>query len=71
MNAVRTTTKFAQSIVITVKDNFNAFGVLLLKIYLYVLTDEGLNDINKGNTKLIIVYQAKYERTNAYTLSLT
>jgi len=72
MNAVRNTTKFGQSIAITIKDDSNnTFRVFLSKIYLIVLTDEGINDINKEKIKLLIAYQGKYERTGVYALSLT
>jgi len=72
MNAVRNTTKFGQSIAITIKDDSNnTFRVFLSKIYLIVLTDEGINDINKEKIKLLIVSQGKYDRTEAYALSLT
>ena len=47
-NAVRTTTKFGQSIVITIKDDSNnTFQAFLSKIYFNVFTDEDINDIKK------------------------
>ena len=72
MNAVRTTTKFGQWIVITIKDDSNNKSrEFLSKIYFSVFTDEDINDTNKEKIKLLIVYQEKYEINRAYAISLT
>jgi hypothetical protein len=71
-NAVRTTTNFGNSMVITLKDDFNnTFKVFSPKRYFYVFTDEHINNTNKEKIKLQIFYEGNCERTGEYALSLT
>jgi hypothetical protein len=72
MNAVRITTNFRHSIVVTLKDDSSiTFRVFLPNRFFHVSTYEDINDTNKEKIKLQIVDQGNCERIGAYGLPLT
>jgi hypothetical protein len=71
-NAVRVNSKYGQSIVVAVEDEANtAYRVYLPKRYFSVFTDKEIQEIYQEKINLLLAYERKCEKSEAFPLSST